>query len=306
MYASDIINRNRSASLYQNFLQKQSEFNSGKSIRIPRQSGGIDYNYMTDLLEGVIQDTSYRVSVPISLTLTNSTLSTSTNGLSNLDLSTYFEYGAAVPGTIDDTDIPISTGGTDFYFFGINAGLTNKIWWNTNNSLKFNVALNPQKSSFSATTGPAILLGQYDRRLTSLYTTSYTSRRFAITKLIVNFDNYYVSPVNGTGSFMIRLIRELDGNNRQWVEVTMMNSPQSPGYSTQITTYPSGLVDSDGNTIDPTKISPYNISNGSQFLNPCGTQFGLSSPGSGSSFVFESDKYGEIWNFYNTCFLDIE
>jgi len=306
MYSSDVINRNRAATLYQNFLLKQAEFDSGKSIRIDRQYGGSDYGYLTELQLGLIQDTSYLVSIPISLTLTNNTLSTSVNGLSSVNLASYIDSGSVLAGTLDDSDIPISTGGTSFYFYGIDSGLTNKIWWNTNNALKFNSTGDPSKADFFKDTAPAILIGQYDRRLNSLYTTSYISKGFGITKIIVNFDNYYTAPVNGTGSFMIRLIRELAGDNRQWVEVTIIKSPLSPGYSTQITTYPSGSTDSDGNIVDSTKLSPYNISNGRQFLNPCGTQFGLASPPTGSSFVFQGDKYGNSWVFYNTCFLNIQ
>jgi hypothetical protein len=307
MYASDIVNKNRAATLYQNFLLKQADFDSGKSIRIERQSGGIDYSYTTHVLEGLIEDKTYLVDLPLYLTLTNSILSTSVNGLTSVNLSLYTDSGSATTGTLDDANIPISTNGSDFYFFGVNSGATNKIWWNTNNALVFNnlnLVNNTTRADISATTCPAILLGQYDRRLKSLYTTSYTSQGFAITKITVNFDNYYTSSTT-TGSFMVRLIREIAGDKRQWVEVTVIESPLSPGYSTQITTYPSGAVDSDGNAIDPTKLSPYNITDGTQFFNPCGTQFGLVSPSTGSSFVFQSNSYGSSWVFYNTCFLNV-
>jgi hypothetical protein len=293
--------------LYQNYLLKQAEFDSRKSIRIERQSGGIDYDYTTNLLQGLIDDKTYLVDLPLFLTTTNSNLSTSTTGLTSVNLSLYNDSGDSISGTLDDANIPISTNGTDFYFFGVNSGATNKIWWNTNNALVFNdlgLLNSSGRANLSATTCQAILIGQYDRRLRSLHTTSYISKGFAITKLIVNFNDYYTSST-ANGSFMIRLIRELAGDKRQWVEVTVIESPVSPGYNTQVTTYPSGSVDTDGNPIDPTKLSPYNITNGTQFFNPCGTQFGLVSPPTGSSFVFQSDFYGVSWNFYNTSFLNI-
>jgi hypothetical protein len=311
MYASDISNRNRAATLYQNLLIKQAEFNSGNSIRVDRQRGGIDYSYISQLLEGSIEDLTWKLEVPVNLKQGNSTLSTSTYGMTLIDISSITDLGAGVTGTLDDAVIPISTASTDFYFFETNCGIANTIKWNTNNALLFNSSGNNTTADISATFGPAILLGQYDRRLNSIYTSNFTTNGFYVTKFIVNFDDYYTGST-GTGSFMIRLIREQSGNNRQWVEVTVIQAPPSPGYSTQVSNYPSGYdasgnpINSDGNRIDPTKLSPYNITNGSAFLNPCGTLFGTSSPTAGTSFVFQSDKLGKLWNFYNNTFLNIE
>lgn len=312
MYASDIINRNRAATLYQNLLMKQAEFDSGKSIRVDRQRGGIDYSYFYQITEGIIEDETWKIQIPVRLTSVNSKLSTSTYGMTLVDISAINDVGARVTGTLDDAAILISTGGTDFYFFGTNYGTANTIRWNTNNAILFgSFGGNLNTGDINATYGPAILIGQYDRRLNSMYTSNNVRNGFAITKIIVNFDDYYTGST-GTGSFMIRLIREQTGTNRQWIEVTVIKSPPSPGYSTQITNYPSGTdasgnaINSDGNRIDATKFSPYNITNGTAFLNPCGTTFGRSSPETGTSFVFQSENLGNAWNFYNNCYLNVE
>ena len=111
--------------------------------------------------------------------------------------------------------------------------------------------------------------------------------------------------------YEIRLIKETTGDQRQFVEVSVVSSPPSPGYSSAAITYRSGSdvngnpIDSNGFTIDQTKASPYNITDGVAFLNPCGTTFSTESPAAGTSFLFSSDSTGSTWTFTNNAYVNI-
>jgi hypothetical protein len=135
----------------------------------------------------------------------------------------------------------------------------------------------------------------------------------SITTLIVNFYNYYIDPNTAPlYKYQIRLIKEAGGAQRQFVEVVIISSPPSPGYSSNLSvSYPSGNgagglpQDSDGLPIDTTKASPYNITNGTAFLNPCGTTYSSASPSTGTSFVFSSDSTGSSWTFTNNAYVNV-
>jgi hypothetical protein len=159
----------------------------------------------------------------------------------------------------------------------------------------------------------SILIGNYDRRCNSLYYMNSINGLCSITTLIVIFYNYYIDPNTAPlYKYQIRLIKESTGAQRQFVEVVVISSPPSPGYSSNLSvTYPSGSgagglpQDSDGLPIDPTKTSPNNITNGTVFLNPCGTLFQTASPPAGTSFVFSSDSTGTNWTFTNNAYVNI-
>jgi hypothetical protein len=119
----------------------------------------------------------------------------------------------------------------------------------------------------------------------------------------------------------------LIGQNRQWIEVSVIESPPTPGYIADITVfYPSGSytarnssqvaitppsiyntrpMDANGNLIEPTKISPYDICSGTSLLNICGTTFSRESPPTGTTFMFQSDSQGYNWVFKNNAYLPI-
>ena len=190
------------------------------------------------------------------------------------------------------------------------------------------------------TFGKYILIGNYERRLRNFYRTNYNTLdgKFFVSKFVVVFDDYFSYEQANTGEiikpstpppqgiFSIRLIRELIGNNRQWIEVSVIKSPPTPGYSINAPApYPSGTyqardssnnpttsqyngqpIDAIGNLIDPAKISPYDICNGTTLLNTCGTTFSKESPPAGTSFIFESDSTGSYWIFRNNAYLPIE
>jgi hypothetical protein len=200
-------------------------------------------------------------------------------------------------------------GGMVFNFFGTN--YSNNISWNSNNALVFGTRFNSNVVSISATSGRSILLGNYDRLCNSLYYSNTSSLTFSINTFIVTFCDYYTNPGTPTYKYQIRLIKENVDSQRQFVEVCVLSSPPSPGYSNADITYPSGLdasgnpMDSNGLAIDQTKASPYNITNGTSFLNPCGTVFSTSSPPAGTSFVFSSDSTGTTWTFANNSFVNV-
>jgi hypothetical protein len=256
--------------------------------------------------------------------------------------------------TLDDAIVGIPMNGNDFYMFGYNAGAAGTIVWNTNNAIFFGPSpyqgplvnfgptsgyIDPSGRGFKPVTGNYILLGNHDRRTTSFYTSNYTtmSNKYFICKIVVYFDDYYAYSVNGSGRvippatpppqgiFTIRLIRELIGQKRQWIEVTVNKSPPSPGYSTNPSiTYPSNTnqakdangnflsspyngqpQDANGDLIDPTKISPYDICNGSTLINACGNKYSDVSPATGTTFIFQSDTLGYSWFFTDQAYLNV-
>lgn len=266
--------------------------------------------------------------------------------------------------TLDDGNIQIPMNGNDFYMFGYNAGAAETVQWNSNNAIFFGSittipAVNPLSlvsfgptdgfrdtssatgNGFVPTFGKYILLGNYDRRLTDFYRSQYTTldSKYFISKFVAIFDDYFLYAQDSSGNliqpttpppqgiFSVRLIRELIGQNRQWIEASVIESPPTPGYIADTSrSYPSGTyrakdasgntisppsiynnrpIDANGNLIEPTKISPYDICNGTSLLNICGTTFSSASPATGTSFMFQSDSQGNNWVFKNNAYLPI-
>jgi len=244
----------------------------------------------------------------------NKTASASTAGLTQIDFTGILDAGGGtgnVPGVLDDAFIPIPMGGMTFNFFGTTYSAN--ISWNSNSALVFGSTFPGNVVSISGTTGRSILLGNYDRLCSGLYYKNTISSDFSITTLLVLYSNYYTdtqsSPVY---KYQIRIIKENTGSRRQYIEVCMISSPPSQGYSSDLSvTYPSGSdisgrpIDSNASPIDPTKDSPYNITNGTAFLNPCGSTFATASPSTGTSFVFSSDSTGSVWAFRNNSYVNV-
>jgi len=235
-------------------------------------------------------------------------------GLTQIDFTGIYDAGAtggSIPGVLDDSFIPIPMGSVIFNLFGTN--YASSVTWNSNNALVFGTVFNPNIVSISATTAKSILLGNYDRLCSGLYYTHLITTAYSMTILLVNFYDYYTNTVSDpVYTYQIRIIKETSGDQRQFVEVSSISSPPSPGYSSnRSVTYPSGIdvsgnpQASDGLPIDPTKTSSYNITNGSIFLNPCGTTFQTSSPPAGTSFVFSSDSTGSTWTFSNNSYVNV-
>jgi len=332
MYASDVINRNRAATLYINSVLKNKEFTSGKSIRIDGQKGGNDYQYLINVDCGNIVNYDTYIPLPISIGINQNIFAI--YNLTQINLGArdssgnllYADVGAPQNDAsgnpykynggrmIDDGSIRIPSGGKDFYFFGTNYGAANNIFWQTNNSITFGRISNDNIVSISKNTVPAILLGNYDRMTSAIYSSNYySSDQFGVIVIVVYFADYYTNTTNfDAGKYQIRLIREINGSNRQWVEVSIISSPSSPGYSNNNSiTYPSGRdasgnnIDANGLPIDSTKNSPYDITNGSSFLNICGTTYSTVSPQAGTNFLYQSDGLGNNWNFIPNGYIAV-
>jgi len=240
----------------------------------------------------------------------NKSVSGSTAGLTQISFSGITDSSASIYG-LDDAFVPIPMGGMVFNFFGTN--YSNSITWNTNNALIFGTTFNGHIVSVSNVTANAILLGNYDRLCISLYYSNTITSDYSITTLLVTFCDYYTNLGTPTYKYQIRLIRENKGALRQFVEVCVISSPPSPGYSSNpLVSYPSGTggggapIDSSGYFIDSTKNSPYNITNGTvSCLNPCGSTFSTASPSAGTSFIFSSDSTGSSWTFTNNSYINV-
>jgi hypothetical protein len=204
---------------------------------------------------------------------------------------------------LDDGDVPIPMAGMIFNFFGANR--TNSVYWSSNNALVFGTPRPELESNISRNEVPAILLGNYDRVLKTFSYSNSSFTNYSTTTILVRFYDYFEAAESDTTyQYKIRLIKENRGSQRQFVEVYVISSPPSPGYSSAITSYPSGSVDSLQEPIDTTKNSPYNITNGISFLNPCGATYSLASPTANTSFVFVSDSTGTRWRFVNNAYVN--
>lgn len=319
MYASDLTHKKRAATNFRNLQLQKEWFASGQTIRILGQKGGNDYSYMTQLEEGCVADRCWQLYVPLANKIGNGPISGSTVGLTPIDFSLIYDagYGAPlipIPGVLDDAFIQIPMGGMDFFFDEVNYGATNDIRWNTNNILFFGTAFNPNDVSLNRNQGNAIMLGNYDRLCSGIFYSNVISNGgFSILKFIVSFSDYYTDTSNlSIGKLQVRLIKEVSGKQRQWVEVGVISAPPSPGYSNNPSvSYPS-QVDSSGNAIDSnsvridsTKKSPWDVSNGTKFLDVAGTQYSTAFPVAGTTILYESDKMGTNWTFTPNAYMPV-
>jgi len=325
MYASDVIRRNRNATLLTNLQRQRAAFNSGLTNQIVGQQGGNDYQFIIDIAqaqsEGPFDTTS---SIEVNVKQGNRDVALNISNLNKTDFtgitdSTPTAYVSATGNKVlDDSSIPIPMGGMDFYFFGTNHGLLNTVYWNSNCVITFKETYNLITASFRSNTIPAILLGNMDRATSELYYGTNTIYNLGtplvtITTVFVYFSDYYTDSTNfEAGKYRIRFIRESAGQKRQWVEVSVISTTNQVGYSNNNTvTYPSGNdasgnpMDSNGVPIDPTKNSPYDITDGTTFQNVAGTTYVTSNPPSGTSLVYQSDSMGMSWLFINNAYVDI-
>ena len=211
----------------------------------------------------------------------------------------------ATPVILDDGNIPIPMGGMVFNFFGTN--YSTNIFWNSNNAITFGAMNTNLSVDISRNSIPSILLGNYDRMLRSIYYKNTITTNYSIVELQPTIFDYYTNAATATTyPWRVRLIKENVGYQRQFVEASTGTAPlPSPGYSSAIINYPSGTNDTNGNPIDQTKSSPYNITNGTAFLNLFGTTFSLTSPPANTSFVLSSDSSGNNWTFTNNSVVNV-
>jgi hypothetical protein len=330
MYASDLTHKKRAATIYNNSRLQKEWFASGKTIRILGQKGGNDYSYMTQLQEGTVQDENWKLYIPLIPQGGNSQepldlLNMIQINLGAIDASgNSLIYDAAsgqptptliggIP-VVDDGSIKIPTG--SFFFNGID--YANNIFWNTNGAITFGRIGDQQVVSLSARSVPAVLIGNYDRLTSKFYYLNYNIKdnRFSVTKIVVMLSNYYTDTSGlEAAKYQIRFIKEISGNQRQWIEVNVISAPSSPGYSNNPTvTYISGTQkdaggntinqDSNGLPIDPTKNSPWDITNGTSFLNLLGTNFSTVHPSAGTTILYQSDREGKTWGAFVSSFFN--
>jgi hypothetical protein len=316
--SSDFTQKTNARTVYSSFIVNQRDLTNKKTIsnlnflesdRLIKNIGAIFTTYEEQQL------ILYEVPIAIQFIVNgNKSVSGSTAGLTQINFTGIFDagYGMQTPitGVLDDAFVPIPMGGMVFNFFGTN--YSNSVTWNSNNALIFGTTFNAGIVSVSNVTANAILFGNYDRLCTGLYYSNAINSEYSITTLIVTFTDYFTDPGTPTYKYQIRLIKETTGDLRQFVEVCIVSSPPSPGYSSNpAVTYPSGPgenglpVDSNSNYIDSTKNSPYNITNGTAFINPCGSTFSTASPAAGTSFVFSSDATGSNWTFNNNSYINV-
>ena len=316
MYASDLTHKKRAAAVFRNLQLQKDWFASGGTIRILGQKGGNDYAYMNEIQEGCVADKCWQYTTPLGSSSGNGEISGNTSGMTSVNFTGIIDNGSVrITNILDDAAIPLSMGGMNFYFFGINHGIANNISWYSNNAIIFGLRSIPRFVSLSGNTCPAILLGNYDRLCSGVSYNTYDVQGgvYTVTKLVVSFADYYTNTTNLTaGGLQIRFIRENTGSQRQWIEVGVISSVASPGYSNNSSiTYPSGRnpsgnpVDSDGNTIDTTKNSPWDVTDGTRFLNIVGSIYSTAFPATGTTMLYQSDSTGYNWQFSNNAFMNI-
>jgi len=289
------------------------------SIPAPKKQVAITQNSQSEATSSNSQTPTPDPIISPQIINTNRTVLADLTGLTLVNVAGVYDAGygfqGPIPGVVDDGFIHIPMSGNNFNFFGTNYGSADTISWNSNNALVFGAGFDPHIVSISHNSAPALLLGNYDRLSSAVYYShsTTTDNKFNITKILVKFANYYTDSTNlDAGIYQIRLIKEVSGDKRQWIEVSIISSPSSPGYSNNpLVSYPSGIngngnpVDSDGYVIDSTKNSPYNITDGTTFLNPLGSLYSLASPPSGTSFILQSDELGNNWSFTNNSYLNL-
>ena len=320
MYASDLTHQKRATAVFRNLQLQKEWFATGQTIRILGQKGGNDYSYMTHVEEGCLADKCWQLYAPIGNKKGSGPISESTAGMTQINIVGIYDagYGAPLvptPGVIDDAFITIPTSGLDFFFNNVNHGAANSIKWNTNNILVFGTGFSPNVVSLNGNVCNAILLGNYDRLCSNIFYSNYGAEggKFSITKLIVTFSNYYTDTTDlAIGKLQIRLIKENVGSARQWVEVGVISAPQSPGYSNNPRiNYPSGIdasgnpMDANGLAIDTTKNSPWDVTNGTSFLNVAGTMYTSEFPAAGTTLLYESDRTGTNWRFTPNAYVPV-
>jgi hypothetical protein len=325
MYASDLTHRKRAQVVYSDISRQKALFDKGEIMRINYQKGGTDYGYMMELEQGCVNNTCIGEG-PIYSISNNyvTTMNISSAALINPNNPLLIEYGYQFPSardasgnylsspgpTRDDAYFPIMMSDMEFYFFGVRK---TEMFWSTNCAILFS---NPLRRMVNIGTTrdsgniivynnvPAILLGNSDRRLDDLYIRYETvDYKYKITTLFVFYQDFSrqqeLQSNPRSSQYQVRIIRELVGEKRQWIEVSVKLAATFSGYIA------GSIIDSDGNSTDPTKLSPYNVSNGTTFLNPCGTTFATVGPAAGTSFVFESDSLGSSWIFRNNASIPV-
>ena len=171
----------------------------------------------------------------------------------------------------DDKGAYIGDNNFSFYFF--ETDYNNNMFWSSNQVLEFGLKQESTFVEWSAANGPAILLGNADRRCN--YITAMPGvivNGHSIYKLVISHANNYAT----TGSEIQMVIRIIRGLGAQYIEVRMASWSAA-------------------------KAGAWNITDGSTFNNI----FGAYAPGDGQSFVLKSDSLGNNWEFFNNYYMNL-
>lgn len=186
-----------------------------------------------------------------------------------------------------DTSGSILVNGFSFMMNGVEVG--NSIRWHSINVLSFGPG-SPVGSTWPATAGAAILLGNANRKLLGLYKTSEMVQvgNYNIIRLYAEFNNSTSNSVDG--AMEIRLIKDRVNGN-QFIEVCVHE----------------GRGTNNSGTISTPGI--WNITNGTTYLDSfADTDFNARFPADDTSFVLASDISGGLWgvNYQNFMYLNKE
>ena len=177
-------------------------------------------------------------------------------------------------GYIDDDYFNISTDFI-FYFFGVECGLTNNIYWSTNAALTFD-SYSSEYQPWDPSTAKGILLGQTDLDLFQLYEfstvveTNYILKRLVIES--VHHNDGGSTPYRN--KYEIRIFRT---NENQFIEVSVLE-------------------------YDEINYGQWNISDGNVFLDIFPTVPPVDPM---QSFVLSSDLNGDNWVYNANCYVNI-
>jgi hypothetical protein len=193
--ADDLTKRINARTMYASFILNEREVTKKlhidrvhyiESDRVTKDVGAV-YTTYEEQQAILYESPSFQLIINGNKSVTGSTI-----GLTQIDFSGISDTGSQTTiGVLDDAYVPIPMGGIVFNFFGTN--YTSNIWWNSNNALIFQDPVSRINGivSISATSAKSILLGNYDRVCSGLYYSNTISSTFSITKLVVQFSDYY-------------------------------------------------------------------------------------------------------------------
>ena len=155
---------------------------------------------------------------PLNIDVISGSGSLYSGNLSQVTIPGTLEQGQFWPTLLDDGDVPIPMANIVFNFFGTN--YSNNLYWSSNNALIFGTPSPGLEVNIPRNLLPAILIGNYDRRLKTFYYTNIVNTQYSITVIVVTFYDYFIaSTPDPIYQYQIRLIKENSGSQRQFVEV---------------------------------------------------------------------------------------
>jgi hypothetical protein len=177
-------------------------------------------------------------------------------------------------GYIDDDYFNVPMDFT-FYFFEVECGLSNSIYWSTNGALTFD-SYSSQYEPWDPTTAMGVLLGQTDLDLEYLYEfPTVSNANYTYKRIIIKSVHHGHGGSSSNNKYEIRLFRT---DSKQYIEVSVLE-------------------------YDNIDYGQWNISDGSDFLDIFPTIPPVSPM---QSFVLSSNLFGNNWEYYTNCYINVE